>query len=113
MVTLTASTQTRPVYVAGQPGKHWPELLPSGTLDRLVPEVDPEKEQPNAPSRAHVSGNSRQRSSLIGKLAKPLLIFQHLLVGPPSSDRDRFNAAVAEARTSKYQGLASSWGQPH
>ena len=109
MTTLAASPQTRPAKVAGPPGKHWPELVASRASDRVVPEVEPEIEQPNAASQVHVNGNSGRGLSLLGRIAKPLLAFHNLLAGPPMSDRERFNAAVAEARLRINQGPTSSW----
>ena len=112
MVTLTASRRTSVAKVAEPPSKHWPELVPSGGSDRVAPEVDPEAKQPNATSQVHDNENAGPRLSFFGKLAKPLVAFHHLLAGPSLSDRDRFNAAAAEARLRVNQGLTSSWWHP-
>ena len=35
-----------------------------------------------------------------------------MVAGPPMSERGRYTQAVAEARTSTYEGLASTWCRP-
>ena len=110
MATITTSPKRKLVEVSRG---GWRRLPESGSPDRAVVEVgldvDPEIKQPDVASRVHDNGNLGPRFSFLGKLAKPLLAFHHSLAGPPMSDRERLNRAVAEARVRRYPGLTSSW----
>ena len=43
------------------------------------------------------------------RLANPFILFHNLLAGPPMTESDRFQGALAEARARKYPGGFNNW----
>ncbi len=56
---------------------------------------------------------SNLATNILARITKLPGAIARLMAGPPTSERERYNQTVAEARARSFEGLASSWFRPH